>query len=101
MDAVPGSSVARLLVVESDPQTADYVVAVLRSGGYLVQSATHVGEALTMDHSRFKLAVVNGALHDAQGFSIRQRIALNPSFVKLPVPDISLERLPNDCRRLV
>src|SRR5260221_11892555 len=101
MSALPGLNLARILVVEADPKAADYVVAVLRSGGYLVQSATHVGEALTMDHSRFKLAVVNDALHDAQGVSIRERIALNPSFVKLPVLYFSLERLPIDDRGLL
>src|SRR5450432_551631 len=96
MDTLPGFNLAHILVVETDQKVADYVSAVLRSGGYLVQSVTYVGEALTIDHSRFNLAVVNGALRDAKGVDIRERIRQVTTFAVLPVLFINLDSRPID-----
>src|ERR1700690_819171 len=101
MDNLPGFNLAHILVVETRPKMADYIVAVLRSGGYLVQSATHVGEALTIDHSRFNLAVVNGTLRDSQGVDIRQRIGQVASFAALPVLFIDVNAAPFDESQLL
>ncbi len=85
MDILPDLNAARILVVEANLSTAERIVKALRQAGYSVQNAYNVGDAIAADHSRFDLALVNGAMRDRDGRSILDTIKQHPTFARLPV----------------
>ncbi len=85
MDILPDFNAARILVVEDDLPTAERMVKVLRGAGYSVQNAYNSGDAIAADHSRFDLALVDGAMRDRDGRSILDSIKQHPTFARLPI----------------
>src|SRR5512142_2050585 len=85
MVILPHLNAARILVVEDDLSVADRIVRVLRTAGFYVQNAYNCGDAVAVDHSRFDLALVNGAMRDREGVSILDTIDRHPTFARLPV----------------
>jgi signal transduction histidine kinase len=85
MDILPDLNAARILLVEDDLPTAARLVKTLREAGYSVQNAYNSGDAIAADHSRFDLALVDGAMRDRDGRSILDSIKQHPTFARLPI----------------
>lgn len=91
MNSLPNLNAERILVIEDDLHVAERLVVLLRQAGYYVQNAYNCGDAVAADHSRFDLALVDGAMHDRSGKVIGDYIRESRSFARLPVLAISRE----------
>jgi signal transduction histidine kinase/CheY-like chemotaxis protein len=88
---LPNLNADRILVVEDDLKVADHLSSVLRNAGYDVHNAYTCGDAMATDHSRYKLALVDGGMHDRSGRTIYDFIHQSTSFSKLPIVTINHE----------
>ncbi|MBX3084539.1 MAG: GAF domain-containing protein [Anaerolineae bacterium] len=88
---LPNLNADRILVVEDDLKVADHLSNVLRNAGYDVHNAYTCGDAVATDHARYKLALVDGGMHDRGGRSVYDYINQSASFSKLPIVTIHHE----------
>ncbi|MFN8421761.1 MAG: GAF domain-containing protein, partial [Anaerolineae bacterium] len=74
----------RILIIEDDLRVADRVSALLTNAGYDVHNAYNCGDAVAADHSRYKMALVDGGMMDRSGRTIYDYIGSSPGFARLP-----------------
>ncbi|MCC6973613.1 MAG: GAF domain-containing protein [Anaerolineae bacterium] len=93
MDVGLNLNAIRVLLVEDDLSSADKLSAILRSGGFAVENAYNVSDALAAAHTRYSAALVKGSMRDRDGISLIDLISRHPDFKTLPLATV--ESLPH------
>jgi DNA-binding response OmpR family regulator len=88
---------ARILVVDDDPDVLVAVRRVLEEDGYEVVSTRSGQEGLNaLAHEHFDLVVLDVIMPEMSGVEVCRRIRGNPTFVRMPVLFLTARGRPNE-----
>jgi DNA-binding response OmpR family regulator len=89
-----------MLLAESDPLLAKFLLANLRSAGFEVEHAAEGERALALAHEhRYDAMIVQAALQGLDGYELMYRIRLDDRLQSTPVILISARRQEEDVLR--